>query len=101
MLASVASRESSGTERRRRRMNRKAAGGDAQQRCASRRGRSEPMPSDLRLATLGVIERPDGALEVTVRQVVRSREGLLLSDERVLHVYRLEDGLVARMRVED
>jgi ketosteroid isomerase-like protein len=50
---------------------------------------------------LGVVERSDGAVAVTLRQVVRSREGRLLSDDHVLHVYRLEDGLIARMDVKD
>lgn len=56
---------------------------------------------DPNVEPLGVIERSDGALEVTLHQVVRSRDGELLSDGEVLHVYRLEDGLIARMDVED
>src|SRR5437588_1575071 len=41
-IASGRPRRYGRTERRHRRMDRKDAGGDAQQRCASRRGRSEP-----------------------------------------------------------
>jgi ketosteroid isomerase-like protein len=47
-----------------------------------------------------VTQRPDGGLAVTVRQVVRSRDGKLLADHEVVHVYRLADGLIVRMDVE-
>jgi hypothetical protein len=50
---------------------------------------------------VSVTPRPDGRVEVAVHQVVRSRDGELLSDGRVLHVYELRDGLVARMEVEE
>ena len=45
-------------------------------------------------------ERPGGRIAVTVRQVVRSPGGAVLSDGNVVHVYTLQDGLVARMDVE-
>jgi hypothetical protein len=38
---------------------------------------------------------------VEVHQVVRDLRGDVLSDGRVIHVYRLRDGLVARMDIED
>jgi hypothetical protein len=44
-------------------------------------------------------ERPDGRVAVTVRQVVRSPDGALLSEGDVVHVYALRDGLVERMDV--
>jgi ketosteroid isomerase-like protein len=45
-------------------------------------------------------EDPDGAITVTVHQVVRDpRSGERLSDTRVRHRYRLDGGLVARMDV--
>jgi ketosteroid isomerase-like protein len=47
-----------------------------------------------------VTERADGGLAVTVRQVVCSKDGQLLQDAEVLHVYRLRDGLIRRMDVE-
>jgi ketosteroid isomerase-like protein len=43
---------------------------------------------------------PDGSVTVDVRQVVRdARTGGLLSDAHVRHLYRLRDGLIARMGV--
>jgi hypothetical protein len=38
---------------------------------------------------------------VDVHQVVRALDGTTLVDGRVTHVYRVRDGLVARMDVED
>jgi hypothetical protein len=36
---------------------------------------------------------------VDVRQVVRDREGSLLVDQQVQHVYRIEDGRVRSMEI--
>lgn len=48
----------------------------------------------------GFAEEPDGAIAVTVHQVVRdAKTQELLSDARVLHRYRLEGGLILRMDV--
>jgi ketosteroid isomerase-like protein len=48
----------------------------------------------------GFEEGPDGAITVTVHQVVRdARTQELVSDARVLHRYRLEGGLISRMDV--
>jgi ketosteroid isomerase-like protein len=45
---------------------------------------------------------PDGSIAVTVHQVVRdASSGELQSDTHVLHRYRLENGLVIRMDVEE
>ena len=45
-------------------------------------------------------EEPDGTITVDVHQVVHdARGGELISDSRVRHRYRLEDGLVIRMDV--
>ena len=45
-------------------------------------------------------EEADGAITVDVHQVVHdANTGELLSDSRVLHRYRLEDGLIVRMDV--
>jgi ketosteroid isomerase-like protein len=46
-------------------------------------------------------ERDDGRIAVDVHQVVRSLDGELLADRRVVHVYALRDGRVERMDVED
>ncbi len=48
------------------------------------------------------IEEPDGSVAVDVRQVVHdAKTGELLSDARVRHIYRMRDGLIARMDVVD
>ena len=45
-------------------------------------------------------KEPDGSISVEVHQVVREANGGgLISDSRVLHRYRLADGLVAHMDV--
>ena len=45
---------------------------------------------------------PDGAINVTVHQVVRdAKTGELQSDAHVLHRWRLEEGVVVRMEVLD
>lgn len=48
-----------------------------------------------------VTERGDGSLAVAGRQLVRSPDGELLADGEVVHVYRLADGLILRMDVEE
>lgn len=48
----------------------------------------------------GFSHRPDGSVAVTVHQVVNDAEtGAPLADERVIHRYWIEDGLIARMEV--
>jgi ketosteroid isomerase-like protein len=45
-------------------------------------------------------EQPDGSITVDVHQVVRDAgTGELISDSRIRHRYRLENGLVVRMDV--
>jgi hypothetical protein len=44
--------------------------------------------------------RPDGRIAVEVAQSVRSLDGALLSEGRVLHVYTLREELIARMDIE-
>ena len=56
---------------------------------------------DPHVEPLAVTNRADGSLAVTVRQVVRSVNGQLLGDSEVVHVYRLDDGLIRRMDVEE
>lgn len=55
---------------------------------------------DPQVEPLSVTERIDGSLAVTVRQVVHTPDGELLGDGEVVHVYRLDDGLICRMDVE-
>ena len=55
---------------------------------------------DPRVEPLSIATRADGRVAVDVHQVVRDREGTLLSDGRVVHVYEQRDGLVARMDIE-
>jgi ketosteroid isomerase-like protein len=50
---------------------------------------------------LAIAERSDGRLAVTVRQIVRSFDGQVLNDAQVVHVYRVDDGLIQRMDVEE
>jgi ketosteroid isomerase-like protein len=42
---------------------------------------------------------PDGRIAVSVRQRVQDLRGNVISDAEVLHVYRLENGLISRMDV--
>jgi hypothetical protein len=48
-----------------------------------------------------VRELDDGRVEVLVHQVVRDRDGDLLSEAYVLHTYTLDGGLFSRMDVGD
>jgi ketosteroid isomerase-like protein len=54
---------------------------------------------DPRVEPVAVTERPDGRVDVEVRQVVRDRAGGVMAENTVHHVYELRDGLVARMDV--
>jgi nuclear transport factor 2 (NTF2) superfamily protein len=45
--------------------------------------------------------RPDGSIAVRVHQVVHDRDGVLISEGDVVHVYRFEDDVVVRMDVEE
>jgi PPOX class probable F420-dependent enzyme len=50
---------------------------------------------------LAFTERPGASVAVDVLQSVRDLDGALLSEDRVLHVFVLRDGLLARMDVEE
>lgn len=56
---------------------------------------------DPRVEPVTIDTRADGRIAVDVHQVGRNLEGDLLRDGRVLHVYELRDGLVARMDIEE
>jgi len=45
-------------------------------------------------------ERADGRLEVAVHQVVHDKQGQLLFDGPVKHLYTLQDGLLSQMDIE-
>jgi ketosteroid isomerase-like protein len=49
---------------------------------------------------VGVHERPDGTVAVRVHQVVRQKDGSLVADGQVLHVYRFEGDAIAEMVIE-
>jgi ketosteroid isomerase-like protein len=55
-----------------------------------------------RVEPIAFAEEEDGAVAVTVRQVVRdAKSGEQFADATVTHRYRLRDGLIARMDVLD
>jgi hypothetical protein len=56
---------------------------------------------DPRVTPVAFAMRRDGTVAVDVHQVVRSLDGAVLSDGRVVHVYAFRDGLVERMDVEE
>lgn len=56
---------------------------------------------DPRVEPLSFARMPDGRMAVEVRQVVRDREGTLLLEQRVQHVYRVEDRLIREMEIRD
>lgn len=45
--------------------------------------------------------RADGSVEVEVTQLVRDLDGAIVSEGRVLHVYRFEAELITQMDVEE
>lgn len=48
---------------------------------------------------VAVTELPDGRLEVTVHQVVKSLDGTELFNGNVKHIYTLHDGLIQAMEI--
>ncbi len=49
---------------------------------------------------VGLIERGNGTVEVTVHQIVKDLQGNLMFDGTVKHIYLLQDGLLRRMDIE-
>jgi ketosteroid isomerase-like protein len=47
-----------------------------------------------------VSTRADGRVAAEVRQLVRGLDGTLLSSDRLVHVFTIQDGLIRRMDVE-
>jgi hypothetical protein len=55
---------------------------------------------DPRVEPVDIGPRPDGRFAVDVEQVVRNLDGEVVASGRVVHVYEMRDGLVARMDVQ-
>ena len=55
---------------------------------------------DPNVVPVGIRERADGTLEVTVHQLVKDLEGNVAFDGTVKHIYTLQDGLLRRMAIE-
>jgi len=56
---------------------------------------------DATVEPMAITERPDGSIEVTVRQIVRDLAGTVLTDREVAHVYTFLGDLVCRMDIEE
>jgi hypothetical protein len=54
---------------------------------------------DPRLELLGLESLEDGRIRASVRQVVRSKDGDVVSDEELSHLYTIRDGLIERMEI--
>ena len=50
---------------------------------------------------LEIIDRGNGVTDVRVHQQVKDRQGNVLSDTELWHVYSITDGLIARMDVKE
>lgn len=49
---------------------------------------------------LSIIQQPDGRIKVLVHQTVKDKQGKLLSDGHVYHIYTIENGLIKTMEIE-
>jgi ketosteroid isomerase-like protein len=49
---------------------------------------------------IDVVEQPDGSVAVRVHQVVREKDGTVIADDEVVHVYRFGGDLIAEMAIE-
>jgi hypothetical protein len=47
------------------------------------------------------VERIDGTTAVRVHQVVREKDGTVIADQQVVHVYRFDGEAIAEMIIED
>ncbi|HWE86592.1 MAG TPA: nuclear transport factor 2 family protein [Terracidiphilus sp.] len=55
---------------------------------------------DPHVEPVAIRQEADGRMAVEVHQVVRDREGKLLADTMVRHVYTLRGGLIERMDID-
>ncbi|HEX6373163.1 MAG TPA: nuclear transport factor 2 family protein [Longimicrobium sp.] len=56
---------------------------------------------DPRVEPVSFTPTEDGRVAVDVRQVVHDSRGTLLLDQRVRHVYRIENRLIREMEIQD
>jgi ketosteroid isomerase-like protein len=56
---------------------------------------------DPKVTPVSVREKPDGALEIEVHQLVKDTKGAVLLDRTVHHVYRMRDGRIASMDIRE
>jgi ketosteroid isomerase-like protein len=54
---------------------------------------------DPRLELLGLESMQDGRIRASVRQIVRSKDGDVVSDEQLSHLYTIRDGRIERMEI--
>lgn len=54
---------------------------------------------DPRVEPVSIAQAADGSFEIEVHQVVHDKEGRLLMDQMVGHIFRLENGLVRRFDI--
>jgi len=53
------------------------------------------------VAPVGITQRDNGSIEVTVHQLVKNLEGGVVFDGIVKHIYMVEDGLLRKMDIEN
>jgi ketosteroid isomerase-like protein len=54
---------------------------------------------DPRVDPVKIVPAADGSFAVEVHQVVRDKQGVLVADVMVGHIFRIEDGLVRRFDI--
>jgi ketosteroid isomerase-like protein len=54
---------------------------------------------DPRVDPVSIAQAEDGSFAVEVHQVVHDKEGRLLADQMVGHIFRIEDGLIRRFDI--
>jgi hypothetical protein len=55
---------------------------------------------DPNVEPIELAEQPDGSVSVRVHQVVRDKDGGVIADQEVVHVYRFSGDLIAEMAIE-
>jgi SnoaL-like protein len=56
---------------------------------------------DPHVEPIEVIEQPDGKTDVKVHQLVKTLDGVVLSDQNVWHSYTISGGLIERMDISE
>jgi ketosteroid isomerase-like protein len=57
--------------------------------------------TDPRVEPMKIDETNDGGVQVLVDQLVRARDGAIISNKQVLHVYRFDGAFIAAMNIVD